>query len=274
MNKALKYNAGIAKMNFKSLLLSKIFYASIAANLAVLIMAYYFHYVQGASISDVCSEFLTDFYFGTLPRIVILISTLPVITSFCTDWNTQYVRSVAGRAGVERYLRHKILYCIAGTFITAFISLWLFTFFLRTRMPMITPMGAEELSGIYPFGVIVADAPYLYQLCKIICFSAYCSVWAVVGLAISAYIPNRFLVFTSPFTLCYILEIIFNNKIVLVTPLFLHIPYLALATMTSPLFGNPVIDLLYIVLLFFGLSLLAGKVFFRGAKRRINNEIV
>lgn len=273
MNNSIKHNAGIARMNLKTLFISRSFYISIAVNLAALILTYYFNRAQGGT-EDVCDEFFSDFYFGILSKIVILVSSLPVITGFCTDWNTQFIRSVVSRAGINRYLRHKILFCIVGTFITAFISLWLFTLFLLTRLPMISPLGVDSLSGIYPFNTIVSDAPVLYQLLKITCLSIYCSFWSVVGLAISAYIPNRFLVFTSPFTLCYILEIIYNNTFALNAPSFLQIPYLGLASMGLPLFEIPFLDFSYIVLLFLGLSALAGYIFTIGAKRRINNEIV
>lgn len=264
-------------MNLRSFFLSSNLYISIAANLVILIISSVLRYIGSGGqfgSSDVCTEFDTEFYFTMIPKIVVLISSFPVITSFCADWNTQYIRSVVGRTGIKRYLRHKVLFCIFGTFISAFISLWLFTFYLQTKMPMITPSGAENLSRVHPFGELAAASPYIFQFLKITCFSIYCSFWSVVGLAVSAYIPNRFVVFVMPFVIYYISENIFNNKAVEALPTFLHIPYLGLAAVTHPLFGNPVIDIMYILALFLALSFWVGGIFIKGAKRRINNEIV
>jgi len=271
-------SVGLIITNTKQILTSKSFYISILLIVVVMLFTLFTENIQSRmefiDYNGVCYEVFLLFYFGILPKLVVLISTLPVVTSFCTDWNTQYIRLVASRTGVSKYARHKVYSCITGTFFTSFVALLIFTLILLTFMPITTESGTENVGRMYPFGGLVEQHPYLFQLIRIICFSSFCSVWGALGLALSAYIPNRYIVYASPFVIYYIIEQLINNKITSDIPTWLYIPYLGTISLTTPLFGNYIIDFLYINLLFIGLSLLIGEVFVHGAKRRMRNEIV
>lgn len=269
---------GLIGTNVKQIVMSKNFYTAIILAVLILLFTFCSKKFSGEqweiSCYGVCHDFFYLFYFGMMPKLIVLISALPVVTGFCKDWNTGYIRLAAGRAGVSKYMRHKVYACIAGTFITAFIALSIFTLLLRIIMPMTTEAGIANLEFLYPFGGMVEQYPYVYQFMRIICFSSFCTVWSVLGLALSAYIPNRYVVCASSFVIYYVMEQIFNNKVADYVPTWLSIPYLGITTLTTPLFGNVLLDFLYINVLFVGLALAAGTIFVHGAKRRMRNEII
>ena len=98
-------------------------------------------------------------------------------------------------------------------------------------------------------------------------------MWSVVGLALSTYYPNRYLVYCIPFVSCYVLEHILE-ELLWIFPSWAWLPSLGESALAVPLFGNAWVDFFYIVLLFTGISLLLGVVFVNGVKRRMRNEIV
>lgn len=276
MNRQTNKSTGILCMNLKSLFLSKGFYIAVAANFLVMLFEQIFQHGKfNLSADNLCYQFNTLIYYGLLPKTtLIIISAIPVIATFCNDWNTQYIRSVVGRTGIDRYLNHKIYFCFLGTFITSFVSLMLCTLFMLLKFPIISENGIMNLSGFYPIGCIIEKHPYLFQILKIFCLSLYYGFWSVAGLTVSAFIPNRFVVYTSPFIFSLTAEMFFDGVLSGIVPSFFQLPNIAFTTLTKPMFGNIIIDLLYIIFIFVGLSLLVGQLFIYQAKRRICNEVI
>lgn len=277
-----KTGIGIVKTNLKQLLISKNFYFAIFALSATLIFIYFRHIHSGGAINykdflfegGVCYITIRVFDYNVVSNLIILIATLPVATSFCTEWNTRYVRSIVSRTGAGKFARHKVLTCYFGTFTAIFIAMAIFTvILLALKAPIIDEVGINNARE--PFGAIVENHPYLYQLIHIICFSSYCAFWSIVGLAVSAYIPNQYIVYAAPFILYFIVDLQLYKSFwqIKFFPNWLILPNLAHITTVGKLTGNLWIDFFYIVSLFLGLGLLTGELFVYGVKRRMRDEM-
>lgn len=275
MTEKLKPDIGILRMNFMQMLISRNFYISVIAILTVLFISVWELGMEWAGVEDVCFIFQMILDTNFFPELIVLLAAMPAVSGFCSDWNTQYIRSVAGRTGTEKYARHKVLICLLGTFLTAFVSCFLFVLILLLKYPLYSNETFAVLESVEPLGSIMNVAPFLHLTMRIFCYSVFCSFWASFGLAFSAYIPNRFIACSMPLLFkCIIETIIIKLDTVVTLPTWLLIPYLGTTSMCGKLFGNAFINFLYVVLFFVCLSLAVSSIFVRGVKRRMRNELV
>lgn len=276
MKEKVRFNLQIAGMNLKQIVTSKSFVYSIVAIIAVLVITLIELKLTTNGEPDVCSNYQMIFDATFFSKIVVLLSAMPAVTGFCTDWNTQYIRSVVGRTGVQKYAVHKVFACMTGTFLTVFIAYTTFALLLLFKYPMATNATVENMSCINPLGSVMLFSPTLCLIMRIICFSVSCVLWASFGLAFSVYIPNRFIACTIPLLFCYVVEILtfIEDSSYGIMPRWLLLPLLSKTSLSRPIFGNALIDFLYIIFLFVGLSLLVNEVFIHGVERRMRNELV
>lgn len=268
------FNGNNYKTEFAKAFISKNVYGAIILNLCVLSISFYTRnmtVMNGMKSYGVCHEFFYVFYFDITPKLLILISALPFVGTFCNEWNSGYAKFAASRMGIKKYLRSKVVLGIVGPFVVAFISQLIMTLLLQIHIPLTTEMGLDNLSGIYPFGNIAENA-VLYQLIRIFCFSTFCSIWCCAGLMVSAFIPNRYVVYSVPFISFYLIEQIFNNKFVEKVPNLMSLIYLSTTSLTTPLFNNTLLDFLYINLLFIMIASIIGFGFVKKAGRRMRYE--
>lgn len=200
-------------------------------------------------------------------KLAVLFAALPYVASFCNDWKYQYLKPVVIRTGVKKYIWSKVIMCFLSGLLTVFCGLLLFFFILSFRMPL---FPNEDLQSIIapPFAPIAEGGlPILYLIINSLIFSLAAALWAVVGLAISSFIPSHFVGITTPVIASYVLE-----ELTSFLPNWLDL-YL-LTRGADVIQQGPFLSFFYFCFIFVLLAFLVGLLFDYQVRRRIHSEIV
>jgi hypothetical protein len=199
-------------------------------------------------------------------KIIVVFASIPFVTSFCSEWNTQYIRFLTSRSGVLRYICSKIFVCLLSSFAVVLLGLLVFVFFLSFFMPLF-PQD-QGANSTFPFGEFLTSGVPLACLGSIIfAFALGNSFWVACGLTLSAYLPNRYLAILSPFAFSYILE-----QMTLEFPPWASLYLLSRAQ--EVLESSPLINLFYYLLIFGLLIVVCGFIFSHRVRQRMYNEVV
>ena len=196
-------------------------------------------------------------------KILAVIAAFTFSTSFCTDWNNQFIRPYIIRSGVNRYILAKLITCYA----TAFgVTFWGLLLFVLINLPFQSIISPEVTQLMPPFDTIGAFSPFLYLVVKLFIFSLGNAFWVLCGFTLSAYIPNRFVAVISPLIFCYFFEELkFLPK---------WINFYALTRVSDVIDQDAFFSFLYYLFIFLVLSGMMGLLFARQVKRRVQNEVV
>lgn len=199
-------------------------------------------------------------------QLVILTAAIPTAASFCNDWCCQFIRPVVVRSGVKRYALSKVLVCALSSFLIVLIGMTLFFVFMGFFLPV---AHSDPLNPpVPPYGTLLeGPAPFLYLLCVGSLFALSASLWTVVGLAVSARLPNKFVAICTPLIASYLLQELTKS----LPPQF-NLYYLSRAR--NILGQGAGISFLYSAFVFLALIGLAGYFFYRTVQRRVQNELV
>ena len=157
--------------------------------------------------------------------------------------------------------------CFLSGLLTVFCGLLLFFFLLSFKMPTFPSTDLENIIGP-PFTPLAEGTfPVLYLLANGFVFSLAAALWAVVGLAISAFIPSHFVAITAPVIASYVLE---EFTAALPDPLNLYL----LTRGANVLQQGPLVSFLYFCFIFLLFAILIGFLFDYQVRRRIRNEVV
>lgn len=200
-------------------------------------------------------------------KLVVIFAAIPFAASFCSDWNCQYIKPVVIRSGVRKYTWSKVTICFISAFLTVFVGLIIFILLLSLKMPIL-PVENIQDSVVAPFAPLATGPlPILYILARVFVFSLAAALWSVVGLAISAYIPNRFVAIASPVIASYLLE-----ELTSYLPGWLNIYYLERSR--NVIKEGPAVSFIYFCFIFILLAIISGLIFSRQVRRRVQNEVV
>lgn len=207
------------------------------------------------------------FCLSMFKKILIIFASIPIVAIFCTDWIYQYIRPVIMRGGIKRYIWTKIFICQLASFFVVFIGMFLFVFVMSCFSPL-ADSDVNAYVGWEAFeSLLLNKQNFLYLFLNIFIFSLGISFWVVLGMTISAYIPNQFVAIISPFIVAYLLE-----EFTSLMPLSINLFYLTRVQFDT---GNGnIITFLYYIFIFELLIILSGFLFSYQVKRRIRNEIV
>lgn len=201
---------------------------------------------------------------------VILLSvfaSFPAVSSFCSDWNCQYIRCHSSRSGTKAYIRGRIFSCFTVTFLTVFLGLLLFVIILLFLFPVANMENELNVTNFPITRKLFMVSPWLYILYHIFVISLETAAWGMVGLSISALLPNRFIALLSPFICCYIVTTISRSF-----PVYLN--FYSINTLEDVFKQeNPILNLAYIVGIYAVIVLIFSLIFSRVVKRRVGNEI-
>ena len=227
---------------------------------------------QYISINDLSQANVIDmivllFGLSMFKKILIIFASIPIVSTFCQDWNSQYIRSVIIRVGSCKYILSKILVCHLVSFSVIFVGMLLFLLV----MSFFSPLALHDVNyyvGWKPFGSFLLNGQsVLYIVLNTFIFSFGISLCVVLGMTISAYIPNQFVAIVSPFIVGYLME-----EFTYSMPAFLNLFYLTRVQFDTGR-GNTITFLYYIVV-FELLIAISGFLFAYQVKRRVSNEVV
>ncbi len=229
-------------------------------------------YVSTYRYLGIESELYVDVYYALgmlidlsmLKKLIVFFSALPVVMCFCEEWKNRYTRSAVLRCGKEAYVGAKNFTCILISFLTTAIGISLFLIIYRVFW------GVEGSASSYreypPYGTLIDRNGFLYLFIIISIFSLAMSVWTMVGLVISAYVPNPFVALCTPFITSYLIQEMGS--------MFLP-PYLDMYALTNGsdvIQGSPLETYLYTMGVFLCMLILLGYWFGKIVKGRIGDE--
>ncbi len=197
----------------------------------------------------------------------VFLASVPYVTSFCGDQNCQYIKPMVVRCGVRRYCVSKILGCALSAYLVIMVGLLLTSGLVLLRYPMFNGYSYDLLTP--PFNELAhGPVPMLYFIFQYSCLGMNGALWAVVGLTVSAWLPNRFVALASPLFFYYILTDLLSKWLpAWISPFSLGKGADVLGLPAWPTF-------LYITGVFIVLIILVGLVFTHLVKRRVRNELV
>ncbi len=248
-------------MDFLQVLSSPGFYAAIVGVALLCYVSTRDYLGKGSSVVIIMNLLIG---LSMFKKLIVLLVSVPYASSFCSDWNCQYIKPVVLRGGINKYAWSKVLVCGLSAFCVALFGMLLFAATLALRFPFYVP---DENKPFLYETLLSGPFPLAYLLVIICIFSLAAALWAVTGLACSAYIPNRFVAICTPLVFSYVLE-----EFTAIFPKYLNIYYL---TRGEDVIGQgPLLTFFYTVGVFLVLIVLVGLLFRRTVMRRVRNEIV
>lgn len=214
--------------------------------------------------SDVCSEIDFLLEFDALKKVIAIFGALPFTANFADEWNNSVTTSCIVRRGVRRYAFANVLFCALTTLFTVFIGMSLFTGGYSLFYPYYEPDG-NPLPPVYGF-FLKTKVPAMYTLTRIFVYGASCAMWSVMGLALSAFFPNKYIAISAPFVASYVVE-----RIAMKLPELFNLWHISLSYPIPN--DNPLIVFIYAIGLFALIITAFGFIFAAVVKRRVQNEI-
>lgn len=262
-NNIIKMYVGICRQEMQRLICSWKLYAGI---LIYFFMCIFSVISEDGRLPSAQQGMLTLAGFSNLNRILFLMAAFPYAASFCEDWHKRYMNSIVLRSSPKIYITGKLTMCAVSSFCMSFIGLGLYAVF-STYM---VGLGVHS-NNIYPgaplYDLSLGSMKFMYVIGQILLFSMVSAVYAVMGLALSAAIPNRFVAVTAP---------IFMNTVVQqicgALPKALDLYSIQLGNRAYGTSAVFVLCMSFMVCL--GYIMLSGVVFNTYAGRRIRNDLI
>jgi hypothetical protein len=217
---------------------------------------------------DVLNLFKFSSVNSTFYLILVLVAVLPYSTSFCSDWNSQYIKPTIIRNGITKYCFSKIITCALSSGCAFALGMAIFIISLRLSLgyPLVTPSEGDftfyatrTLGGEF----LLSGHYILYFLIYIFFGFLTGALWSVVGLYASTYIPNRFVSLCTPFIIYYA-----SNIFTRTFPVWLRLNRI---TEGMCIIKGTLESLVYATVLFSFLTLIIGVLFLQKVKRRLAN---
>lgn len=252
--------------DLKRSFLSWTFFAAVIGMIAIKIPGMWFdlQQYQGADV-------LYFFYYAPSQGIAIvyyLFCALPCASLFLVDWNHRFYRYAILRAGKHIYAASKIITCIITPIAAVFLSEILFVGALSTICPLVDPdslcQSYNNLTRALTFGPILEQSFWAFFFCEVSLEALSGAFFSLCALAISTVIPNIFVVVAAPFLIRFYLQGFLNF---FQLPEFLNINCIETGQFV---FGSAETSLLYGILFFVTLLVLASFLFRRGFERKVS----
>lgn len=224
-----------------------------------------------------CTNFLTYGFFhgnvvyhvgmflnmGVYRKAMAVFAALPFTANFVDEWTSGVAVHCIARKGIKKYAVANVLFCAAAAMLTVFLGMTLFSGLYSLFVPFYVYDGN-------PYGFIFGQFLSsghggIYLILRILVFSASCAMWAVMGMLLSAFLPNKYAAVCSPFVASYVIE-----RITILFPADLNLWYLSLSFVT---FKSDLIGFLYCVGIFAAISAVCGIAFVYLVRKRVQNEI-
>lgn len=208
----------------------------------------------------------SDFIFNSpyFSLVISIMGAVPFAANFADEWKNGVITYYVTRCGVKKYTAVNVAVCAASSLVTVTAGMMIFVFAFHF---VAWPLDECDVSEYFdrPYGAIIAAGfPYLYILARTIVFAAANSVAAVFGMTFSAFIPNKYVAICTP--LIFMTSI--QTSATMNPDLFNFIfPYLMKSWF--PMFGNPLLELLYTLAYFAVFIVIFGIIFMKAVERRV-----
>jgi hypothetical protein len=214
------------------------------------------------------AAFNNTFKYNNISNLLILSATFPYAASFCIDWQTRFAFSIMIRSKKTAYVLSKCITAAVAGGLAVAIGAAIFIGYVCVTQPGILPeaIAIEMEFSNEAFGdLLVKGKAALFFLSYLYIIFLQAAFFSSLGLMISAYLPNKYVAYISPFALSFMLNQIAN---VFDLPIWLDPVKLA----TARVFGTTAPTILWMATAtFLSLTIICDILFIRTAKRRLAN---
>lgn len=214
--------------------------------------------------SDVVDEMDLLLEFDAFRKVIAIFGALPFTANFADEWNNSVTTSCIVRRGMRRYAFANVLLCALTTLFTVFVGMSLFAGGYSLFYPFYKP-SPNPLPPVYGF-FLETNVPAMYTLTRVFVFGASCAMWSVMGLALSAFFPNKYIAISSPFVASYVVE-----RMSMKLPRLFNLWHISLSYPIPT--DKPLPVFAYAIGLFALIITAFGFIFAAVLKRRVQNEI-
>lgn len=220
---------------------------------------------QSSSFETVVTRINMFLDLDAFRKITVLFAALPFTANFSDEWKSKITPYCVTRRSVKKYAVSNVILCFVTSFIALFLGIMLYmlgaSFFSEFDRP--DPNASIYTMPYHEF--YNSDSlRWLFPITRVFIFSLSGGMWCVMGLMLSALIPNKYVAVCSPVVASYIVE-----RITMQLP-----PRLSLysLSMSVPMVINSVVTFIYNILVFTGISAICGWIFYIILRKRVRNE--
>lgn len=272
---------GTLTANFKQAVISKPFVLAVGIACSLYLAGTSSFFIGSYPNRDVLSIFQYVHDVGLFETMLPICCAIPFGLSFYFDWSSQCISFQVIRSGKKSYIVSKVIACAVSGGLAALVAMIIFVVLMRMTSPLVittegvytsflsaheyllqNPGTPNTLSCLAP--ILLSGKHISYFIATFYLIFLYCAFGAVIGLCISAAIPNPFVTIFSPFIFLFLSHLLFNNL-----PSYLDPTSVSKGNFS--IVGSPVIHLLYATLYFVLLITILGIVFYNLVNRRIEN---
>lgn len=194
----------------------------------------------------------------------ILFAAIPSTLLFCLDWEHQFIRFLVIRTSQKCYTVSKVLVCFITAISVVLLSNVLLLIIFSSQFPLFDS-NSDMLPNSYltwsgEAGVII------YILIKILCEAACAGFLSVTAMWLSTIVVSSFVALATPMMVYYIIN---------TASYFFHVPgILHIGSLSNGLVEinqNPILSLLYTLLVFITATIVSGHFFVKNCVGRMQN---
>lgn len=199
-------------------------------------------------------------------RVLVLLASLPMATSFCDDIADKYMDLIILRSSTHTYIVSKIIICFLSSFAVSFIGMMIYSVYCSiTNGVGIQLFNIKE--GTVYYDCANSSLPFLVIIIKVFFFSMVSAVYAVWGMTFSSYVKGRFAAMVSTIFVNTIFEVVGRC-----IPKALRLYSIQIGNSAYGLGTAGTIVMSVMVCL--GYILIASLLFAYNVRRRVQNEVI
>lgn len=195
-------------------------------------------------------------------------------TAFLEDIQSAFYRFQLLRSSRGAYLGAKLSANAISTFACTWLGLALFLLILSMRFPLVEPEDIEKLHyGTLECmcgALLLRGHPFAYFLTVITLRSMAMVFWPLCAMAVSAYVPNRFVVLGTPWLVDYFIGA--SESRIFRSSYGNYGRRFAQFTVGSANYMEPGVALIQLLVRYLPCIALCAVLFYLGAKRRLKND--
>ena len=220
----------------------------------------------GTSVIGILDKLMEILIFDRFKALVILLLSGAVSYTVSDDLSSHFVRTVLGKVTVSEYVTVKLTVNVISVISALLVSFSLFCIFGKVVLGM--PFFSKLTSGAGNFGFyasLISDVPWLYIPLSAILFGLFAVAMTTFGMAVSALYPGRYLAYTFPFGLFYLM-----HSFSATFPKPLSFWYICSGVQVLPVNGF-LLNYMYGVGVFVCLTLIGAFLLYHNMRRRFAN---
>lgn len=218
------------------------------------------------------AEILLDF--GVFRKVAAVFGAFGFTANFADEWTSGVTIGCVIKKGVRRYAVVNLLFCWFTALLTVFLGMMIFMGALSLFIPVYLP--SSNPLGLTVFDIFLQNGQaWIYLTLRILVFSSSCALWAVMGMLLSVFLPNKFAAVCAPFVISYGAE-----QLSYMLPTDLNVFFMSLSRVGFE--GSPfprvsvetaLLGLLCCMGVFVLVSVVCGLVFYVFVRKRVQNEL-